>query len=398
MEPVQIFKNMFNSRKVATAANSTVVIVKPDTDPPPQIALSDVETRLNMHQHNGLFDTSSSDRTNGVKPESSSGKLPFFLCCAHRESYSACCTHEYISLSLASAEADVVAFTLFFCADDNTRPSSPPTTTNGDSSNSEWSSAIGHAMTGKSGRVIHNLQEDIARLTRECNLYRCRAEEAQRANELLKQQLQNTTDRLRNSEQSHEANLNSIARKDRKIEDLKAEIQSEKDRRMRAQEDARRTDQLAAEERDEHQRAFAEAHELAQRSRCQYEALSQTRVKDRNEFESRFDLFRKEMDELHERETQRRNNLSRLDVIIEQKNREIEASKDRMEQFGTLFQEYKEDNDKIIRDLVEKSQKNDTMIDGALKEAGKVTDKMKWVMNIRDEFGDSEESSKPASS
>ena len=82
MEPVQIFKNMFNPRKVAAAANSTVVIVKPTTDPPPQIALSDVETRLNMHQYNGLFETSNADKPNGAKSDNSSGKLPIF-CVAH---------------------------------------------------------------------------------------------------------------------------------------------------------------------------------------------------------------------------------------------------------------------------------------------------------------------------
>ncbi|KAK2875165.1 hypothetical protein FQN49_001730, partial [Arthroderma sp. PD_2] len=130
----------------------------------------------------------------------------------------------------------------------------------------EWSSAIGHAMTGKSGRVIHNLQEQITRLTRECNLHRTRAEETQRMNEILKQQLQTVTDRLRNSEQSHEASLITIARKDRKIEDLKSETQGEKNRRLKAENDALETTQLAAQQREDHQRAFAEAQEVAQRS------------------------------------------------------------------------------------------------------------------------------------
>src|SRR6202012_5053465 len=93
-----------------------------------------------------------------------------------------------------------------------------PALTNGDASAPEWSSAVGHAATGKSGRVIHNLQEEIARLTRECSLYRSRAEEMQRSNEALKSQLQNVTERFRTSEQSNEVTLSSITRKDRKIE------------------------------------------------------------------------------------------------------------------------------------------------------------------------------------
>lgn len=259
-------------------------------------------------------------------------------------------------------------------------------TTNEESNNSsEWSSAIGPAMTGKSGRVIHNLQEDIARLTRECNLHRCRAEEAQRINEVLKQQLQNTTDRLRNSEQSHEANLNSIARKDRKIEDLKAEVQSEKNRRVQAEEDTHKTNQLAAQERDEHQRAFVEALETANRSQCQYDTLSQARTRDRNEYQSRFNTMRKELKELCTREAERQNDLRRLDVIIEQKNREINTGSERMDQFCALFHEYKEQSDKIVQDLLTKGQKNNTSIDDVLDEAKEATDKMKWIINVKKE-------------
>lgn len=260
--------------------------------------------------------------------------------------------------------------------------------TNGDpilpsTSPPEWSSAIGHAMTGKSGRVIHNLQEQITRLTRECNLHRTRAEEAQRMNEVLKQQLQTVTDRLRSSEQSHEASLITIARKDRKIEDLKSETQSEKNRRLKAENDASETTQLAQQQREEHQRAFAEAQEIAQRSQCQYDALSQARLRDRNEFQSRFSMFRKDFDELIKREQERQNQLSRLDVIIEQKDREIRAARDRAEKITSLYEEYKSRSDEVLQNLVEKGRQNDRDVDTVLRDAREATDKMKWVVNVK---------------
>lgn len=240
-------------------------------------------------------------------------------------------------------------------------------------------------MTGKSGRVIHNLQEDIARLTRECSLHRSRAEEAQRINETLKSQLQNVTDRLRNSEQSHEAHLISIARKDRKIEDLKTEVQGEKDRRLKAEEDARRTDQLAAEERDEHHRAIAEATEIANQARNQYETLAHARSKEQLEFRTRLDGFRTELRELCNREIERQNQLTRFDVIIEQKNKEIEAERDRMERFGRLFAEYKEASDRAVHELVERSHQNNAVIDDVVGQAKEVTGRMRWVMKVKDE-------------
>ncbi|KAM5457635.1 mother-specific HO expression [Microsporum audouinii] len=352
-QPIQKIRNMLHFRK--PIANSTVIIVKAPTSPsvsasasiststaesPPQVILSDVETDLNMHSPNLLYDNPHSDGADGV---------------ARRD--------EPIITSM-----------------------SPPT--NGDSmlnstSPTEWSSAIGHAMTGKSGRVIHNLQEQITRLTRECNLHRTRAEEAQRMNEILKQQLQTVTDRLRNSEQSHEASLITIARKDRKIEDLKSETQSEKNRRLKAENDALETTQLAEQQREEHQRAFAEAQEVAQRSQCQYDALSQARLRDRNEFQSRFSMFRKDFDELIKREQERQNQLTRLDVIIEQKDREIRAARDRTERVTTLYEEYKTRSDDTLRQLVEKSRRNDRDVDAVLRDAREATDKMKWVVNVK---------------
>lgn len=262
--------------------------------------------------------------------------------------------------------------------------------TNSSPSNAEWSSAVGHAMTGKSGRVIHNLQEDIARLTRECSLQRSRAEEAQRSNEALKIQLQNVTDRLRNYEQSHETMQNSIARKDRKIEDLKAEVQSEKDRRLRAEEDAHRTTQMAANERDEHHRAFTEAHEMAGLARNQYDTLAKARSKEHDDYQARFTGIRKEITELCNRETDRQNQLTRFDVIIEQKNREIEAERDRTEKMSHLFEQYKEESERGLRELVQRGYANDAAIDQVVTQAKEVTGRMKWVMRLKEEYGGAE--------
>ncbi|PGH12722.1 hypothetical protein AJ79_04082 [Helicocarpus griseus UAMH5409] len=357
MERVKLVKSKFSFRKISSADLSpplSVVVEHPAAEPP-QIRLADVEPHLNMHQYNGLFEASAPAERQQQPPPLQNG------------------TGSEETTSDAAAS--------------RTTPTPAPIT-NGDSQSppaQEWSSAVGHAMTGKSGRVIHNLQEDIARLTRECSLHRSRAEEAQRINETLKLQLQNVTDRLRNSEQSHEAHLISISRKDRKIEDLKAEVQLEKERRLKAEDDARRTSQIAAEERDEHNRAFAEANDNANQARNQYDTLASARTKEQLEFKARLDGFRNELKQLYERELERQNQLTRFDVIIEQKNKEIEAERDRMEKFGRLFTEYKEASDRAVQQLVERSRENNAVIDDVVDQAREVTGRMRWVMKVKEE-------------
>ncbi|KKZ64213.1 hypothetical protein EMCG_01473 [[Emmonsia] crescens] len=354
IDRVKLVKTKFSFCRISIANHSPPppVVVEQSVAEPPQIHLADVETHLNMHQFNGLFESSTPDRQQQQQ---------------HLQNGSG--SDENSHGTAATRTTPVIAAM--------SNGESPPAP--------EWSSAVGHAMTGKSGRVIHNLQEDIARLTRECSLHRSRAEEAQRINETLKSQLQNVTDRLRNSEQSHEAHLISIARKDRKIEDLKTEVQGEKDRRLKAEEDARRTNQLAAEERDEHHRAISEATEIANQARNQYETLTHARSKEQLEFRTRLDGFRTELRELCNREIERQNQLTRFDVIIEQKNKEIEAERDRMERFGRLFSEYKEASDRAVHELVERSHQNNAVIDDVVGQAKEVTGRMRWVMNVKDE-------------
>ncbi|KAK2814211.1 hypothetical protein FQN49_008261, partial [Arthroderma sp. PD_2] len=107
------------------------------------------------------------------------------------------------------------------------------------------------------------------------------------------------------------------------------------------------------------------------------------RLRDRNEFQSRFSMFRKDFDELCKREIERQNQLSRLDVIIEQKDREIRATRDRTEQVTTLYEEYKTRSDDMLKELVERSRRNDHDVDKALGDAKVATDKMKWVVNVK---------------
>ncbi|KAI2009202.1 mother-specific HO expression [Ophidiomyces ophidiicola] len=342
MDHIRVVREALSTRRASP--DSGLLAATPITEsPPPQVSLTNVEPRLNMHQYNGFFDSATS-------------------------------TPEKEASIVAEGKSNVVS-------------QSPPTVTNGMSTTTiEWSSAVGHAMTGKSGRVIHNLQEDIARLTRECTLHRSRAEEAQRMNEALKQQLQTVMDRLRHSEQAYDMNLAAVDRKDRKIEELKAEMLNEKQRRIHAEADAQRTTQLAIEERNAYHRSLSEAQDTAQQAHSQYETLSQARLRDRREYQFRFNTIRRELGELCAREKERQNQLNRFDVIMEQKNREIATGRDRMERFSRLFEEYKADREHAFEKLVETGNRNDRAICDAISETKDVTDKMKWTMNVQKEF------------
>lgn len=255
--------------------------------------------------------------------------------------------------------------------------------TNGDGpSTTEWSSAVGHATTGKSGRVIHALQEDIARLTRECGVHRSKAEEAQNLNDTLKTQVQNMGERLRNLELANETNLQSISRKDQKIKELRAEVQSEKDRRQKAEGAANRTDQLMTEARDEYNRKCAELQEIANYSKTQYDVLAQSGQREKTEQQKRFKAIRDDYLALKAEHDKRIGDLERLDAILAAKDHEIESSQEKSTKLFETYEAYKKAHDEEVGGLIDNGHQNEAKIDAALASLKQTEGQMKWAIQV----------------
>ncbi|CAI7590518.1 unnamed protein product [Penicillium glandicola] len=307
----------------------------------PQVKLPHVDTQLNMHQHNGFLDEPATEGQNGDCNQASPSHL------------------------------------------NPPSPSvTPADTSNGDAPTSEWS-AVGHAAaTGKSGRVIHNLQEEIARLTRECTLYKSRAEEYQRTNEAYKIQQQNMNERLRNLEQVNETNLNSIARKDRKLEELRLELQHERSKRQDAEMDANQTNHTMREERENHNREQARSLEIAKHHETQYEVLSSATKRDKAEFAKRINAIWAEFTTLANAQKTHIHSTERLEVLADQKNREFDSLKESYEKLLANHSAYKELKDNDFRDIIESAKSNNDMMAGVLAQLKETETEMKWAIRL----------------
>ncbi|KAH8692189.1 hypothetical protein BGW36DRAFT_431411 [Talaromyces proteolyticus] len=329
LSPLKRMKNAINKKRDQAADKNVSSLLDA-----PQLNLPRVETRLDMHKTNGLFDplTPAPDR-------------------------------RVVSNPGVDIDDGIPQPTL---------DAAP-----------EWTSAVGHASTGKSGRVIHNLQEDIARLKRDLSVYRSRAEEAQHTNETLKEQIINIGERLRNSEQSNETNLASIARKDRKIEDLRTEVQNEKARRVRAEAETSKVNQLMSEEQDEFHRKCAELQESANHYTAQYEVLSKSSLRERADTQRKLKGLRDDLLALRSQAEKKDREQERLDALIDRQNQELEAERKRIQEIFNAYDSYKTTRDRELEDLIKKGRNNQATVDAAVASLKEAEDKMKWVMNIK---------------
>lgn len=209
-------------------------------------------------------------------------------------------------------------------------------------------------------------------------------------NDAFKTQVQNMAERLRNLELANETNLQSISRKDRKIEELRSEIQSEKNRRQRAEDETDRTNQLMAECRDDFNRKCADLQETTNHSRTQYDVLATTRQREQADQQRKVKTIRDEFSALKQEHEKRNAQLERLDTVIAQKNREIEVNRENFERVFENYETYKKSRDLEVRELIENGHKNEANIDKALASLKQTEGEMKWAIRLRDEIKDAE--------
>ena len=241
----------------------------------------------------------------------------------------------------------------------------------------QWS-AIGHASTGKSGRVIERLQQEIDRLNRDKQLLRLRHEEAERATETLHTQYRYLQDRNSNYESSHEANLRQLNRKERQVEDLREEVQREKAKTLRAEEALR----AAAMSEGEWREQASQAKAIAQQKEAEYDAISSCRNMDNDRHQNGLARIKASFEELLKRREEDLDKQKRIEIIAEQRKMEIDQLENLSRKLQSNFNAYRTSIDSAIEDLRASASGNETAVQDKLTEMKRVTGEMKWLMKV----------------
>lgn len=127
------------------------------------------------------------------------------------------------------------------------------------------------------------------------------------------------TDRLQNLEHANEISLHSLSRKEKKIEELRAELQRERDRRQQADNEKARFQGLMDEAQDDFHRKCAELQEIALHHQTQYDVLAKSGQRERADQQRRLKGIRDEFVALREKQDQANSEIGKLDTITAQK-------------------------------------------------------------------------------
>ncbi|MCJ1229406.1 hypothetical protein MMC12_006072 [Toensbergia leucococca] len=246
-----------------------------------------------------------------------------------------------------------------------------------------WSAAVGRATTGKSGRVIERLMGDVDRLQREKKLATVKLEEEVKRSESARLALEMLRATNENLIAMREADRSALARRERKIEELKADLDAEKSRREKAEKEtvdtSRERDEIVGSCRKE----VLEEKELSKKSTSQYETLSSSWKALDDGYRRQILKLNSAVQDMNDNMASDKRKLAQLEVVVEQLGQEGEKARIAKVRVSEEYEAYKKEKEDGIKHIRETAERNEVANEEALKEMEKVLGEMKYVIAVQ---------------
>ena len=246
-----------------------------------------------------------------------------------------------------------------------------------------WSAAVGRAATGKSGRVIEKLMGENDRLQREKTLAIVKLEEEVKRGESARLALEGLQVSNETLSSIHESDKSQMTKKDRKIELLRADLQSEKLRREKAERETRESRREREEVVEELRRVAAEDREEARRSTTQYEILTSSWKALEDRYERQTHKLRTDLDDIRIEIDGDKRKMTELEIVIEQLTHELAKVAQVKDKLLTGFQAYKKEQESGLREIQENAERNNSTNEELQEQMSDALGQMKHVVNVK---------------
>ena len=256
--------------------------------------------------------------------------------------------------------------------------------------NIPWSSAVGRAGTGKSGRVIEKLMGDNDRLQREKKLATVKLEEEVKRSESARSALEGLQMSNANLVSIYEADKSFLAKKDRRIEELRADLETERSRREKAERETRESRRERDEIVEKLRREVAEDKEQANRSNSQYEVLSKSWRSMEEKYERQAQSLKNDLRDLRTEIDSDKQKLVQLEVITEQLRQEGNKTRKAKDKLSSDFQKYKAEQESRVQGIRQRAEQNESTHDRTLRQMEALLGQMRYVVNLKNNIRDAE--------
>lgn len=232
---------------------------------------------------------------------------------------------------------------------------------------------------------------DIDKLKRELNAEFLHRQEIEKRDDLSRSTIEGLKAENANLQQAKEIDAAVLRRRDRKIEDLKADLETERAKRTQAEEAAKQ----ASAQRDEvianSRRELSEARELAKHATSHADVLEQSHKQLGTEYRQRTETFANDLQRLTEDRDDERKKVKRLDVVVDHLRQEVDRTSKLNTQMNATFEAYKEGAKSQIETLKESARKREAADAALREETERVVGEARWLINVTKSAKENEE-------
>jgi chromosome segregation ATPase len=245
---------------------------------------------------------------------------------------------------------------------------------------------VGKAGLGKSGRVIEKLQHQNDELRRDLNYEKARRREAEDAQNSAKSNLDSLRGMNESLVQQQKNDASVLNRRDRMIEDLKAELETEKRRRLEAEKGLKVVQGESESEIASLKTVAREEGERARKNEAQYEMLSRSWKDLHAGLETQIKTARTDLRRLHDLRSGDIETLKQLNKLVAQRDASVNRMDTTVKTLETTFKMYREEKESAAEAMGEKARGNEEENERLQREVKDVIGEMRRVMAVHNAF------------
>ncbi|EKD19021.1 hypothetical protein MBM_02258 [Drepanopeziza brunnea f. sp. 'multigermtubi' MB_m1] len=257
-------------------------------------------------------------------------------------------------------------------------------------SGGQWSSAVGRAQTGKSGRVIERLMGENDMLKRDLNIERLRAEESKQAVRMAEGRMEALAAEY--DGKLHDAAINKtlLKRRERQVAEMKAQIETEKNRAEKALERETSWKEAMEKVEEESKRKVEEAQTFAALMKGRNEAMVSHWRDQGKEVDRTVKKLGVQIEHLVLERRSDDERMNTLQKLCDQQELQLLALKNEKAGIEEAFEKYKLLQEESLRDIKNRAHAQETANEAALQETQKVLGELKWALSVKKNVKDAQ--------
>lgn len=221
------------------------------------------------------------------------------------------------------------------------------------------------------------------KLKRDLNEQVLRCQELEKSLQTYKPQIEALRQENDNLTHARGVDSNLISRRDRKIEELKAELAAERQRRETAESLARQRQQEKEEMEEQTRREMQSLVESSKHATVHAEILETSHRQLAAEYRARAETWKNDLTAVADGREQDRRKLSRLDVVADQMRQELERSKKVNGELVEAWARLREDQTARLQGMEDENEREGARSRFLSDEMENVVNEMRWLMGVQ---------------